>query len=72
MDVAEGLSDEISFLITNDWLFILFGRIIIFDYFSHNQVLNLNRCNLPVAVLGSSLTNSIIRGYLYGAKCTFT
>src|SRR5207302_1774903 len=25
------------------------------------------RCNLPVAVRGSSLANSIARGYLYGA-----
>ena len=31
-----------------------------------------NDCSLPVAVLGSSSTNLIARGYLYGAISFFT
>jgi hypothetical protein len=31
-----------------------------------------NRCSLPVAVLGKASTNSIARGYLYGAIRCFT
>src|SRR5262249_6910432 len=33
---------------------------------------SLNRCNLPVDVLGSSVTNTTRRGYLYGAMRSLT
>ena len=36
------------------------------------RFLSLNRCSLPVSVRGSASTNSIARGYLYGAMGCFT
>src|SRR5205814_7205449 len=35
----------------------------------HEHPLNSLRLSLPVAVFGSASTNSIARGYLYGAIC---
>ena len=35
-------------------------------------VFSLKRCSLPVSVRGSLATNSISRGYLYGAMLAFT
>src|SRR5256885_14958259 len=38
----------------------------------HACFLSLNRCSLPVSVRGSVSTNSMARGYLYGAIAFFT
>src|SRR5688572_9575218 len=38
----------------------------------HSGALSLKRCSLPVSVRGSVSTNSIARGYLYGAITFFT